>query len=393
MYIRIRTRARPLNYNGHRSDLKLFADGYTNAEMRIAMLSNFGITISERHLKRQLNRLGLKRNNNYVLNDVTAAVEVELAGSGCCMGYRAMSQRLRQRYGIRAPRSLVSNILQNLDFEGVQNRTHGVLRRRRYFNKGPNYLVHLDGYDKLKPFGFPIHGCIDGFSRRILWLRVGNTNNDPEVVAWYFLDFVQDIEAVPRCIRMDAGTENGRIAAIQKAFRAEYDDETCVLVGRSTSNQRIERWWRSLRNEVVQFWMNVFKDMEENGSLSTADVVHIQTLRYCFFDLINADLQDFVQEWNTHAIRPQRNVDVPPGKPDLLYFSPEYYGTIDYKFPVDAGLLPQIREEFCSKPNESRGCDPDFSAMCDLKTRQGQQSRPTSTPEAAALYDWLLTQF
>ncbi|XP_074653241.1 uncharacterized protein LOC141907484 [Tubulanus polymorphus] len=145
-----------------------------------------------------------------------------------------MSQRLRQRYVIRAPTSLVSNILQNLDFEGVQNRTHGVLRRRRYFNKGPNYRVHLDGFDKLKPFGFPIHGCIDGFSRRILWLRVGNTNNDPEVVAWYFLDFVQDIEAVPRCIRMDAGSENGRIAAIQKAFRAEYDDETRVLVGRST---------------------------------------------------------------------------------------------------------------------------------------------------------------
>ena len=23
-------------------------------------------------------------------------------------------------------------------------------------------LAHIDGYDKLKPFGFPIHACIDG---------------------------------------------------------------------------------------------------------------------------------------------------------------------------------------------------------------------------------------
>ena len=24
-------------------------------------------------------------------------------------------------------------------------------------------LWHLDGYDKLKPYGFAIHGCIDGY--------------------------------------------------------------------------------------------------------------------------------------------------------------------------------------------------------------------------------------
>ena len=28
--------------------------------------------------------------------------------------------------------------------------------------QGPDFVWHLDGYDKLKPYGFPIHGCIDG---------------------------------------------------------------------------------------------------------------------------------------------------------------------------------------------------------------------------------------
>ena len=27
---------------------------------------------------------------------------------------------------------------------------------------GLNQAWHMDGYDKLKPFGFPIHGAIDG---------------------------------------------------------------------------------------------------------------------------------------------------------------------------------------------------------------------------------------
>lgn len=29
--------------------------------------------------------------------------------------------------------------------------------------QGPNYVWHCDGYDKMKPYGFPIHGCIDGY--------------------------------------------------------------------------------------------------------------------------------------------------------------------------------------------------------------------------------------
>ena len=29
--------------------------------------------------------------------------------------------------------------------------------------QGPNYCWHVDGLDKLKTYGFAIHGCIDGY--------------------------------------------------------------------------------------------------------------------------------------------------------------------------------------------------------------------------------------
>ena len=29
--------------------------------------------------------------------------------------------------------------------------------------KGPNYVWHMDRYDKLSPYGLAIHGCIDGY--------------------------------------------------------------------------------------------------------------------------------------------------------------------------------------------------------------------------------------
>lgn len=55
-------------------------------------------------------------------------------------------------------------ILAELDPEGSAYRQQRRLQRRQYFSKGPNYIWHIDSYDKLKTFGVCINGCIDGFS-------------------------------------------------------------------------------------------------------------------------------------------------------------------------------------------------------------------------------------
>ena len=55
---------------------------------------------------------------------------------------------------------------------------------------GANEWWHVDGYDKLEPFGFPIHGAVDGYSRRVLWLKVTPSNSNPSIVANFFLDCV-----------------------------------------------------------------------------------------------------------------------------------------------------------------------------------------------------------
>lgn len=52
-----------------------------------------------------------------------------------------------------------------IDPESVDRRKKHKLIRRHYVNPGPNFMWHIDGNDKLKPYGFAIHGCIDGFSR------------------------------------------------------------------------------------------------------------------------------------------------------------------------------------------------------------------------------------
>ena len=158
--------------------------------------------------------------------------------------------------------------LETLDPEGVDRRTRQILKRRKYSAKGPNYIWHIDGYDKLKPFGFCIHGAIDGYSRRILWLEAFVTNNDPRVVARYFCDCIKQVGGVPRIVRADNGTENCNVAGIQRFFRRDADDafagDNSFLYGHSVSNQRIESWWSFLRKTDSDWWMQFFKDKRDS---------------------------------------------------------------------------------------------------------------------------------
>ena len=73
----------------------------------------------------------------------------------------------------------MDGILQQVDPEGTALRKAHALRRRSYTNPAPNFAWHVHGYDKLKPYGFPIHGAVDGFSRRVMWLKICPSNNDP----------------------------------------------------------------------------------------------------------------------------------------------------------------------------------------------------------------------
>ena len=71
-------------------------------------------------------------------------------------------------------------ILKELDSLGVEQRArHQVWLDIPIFLLAPTTLA-IDGYDKLKPFGFTIHGATDGYSWKILRLFVGSSNNDPK---------------------------------------------------------------------------------------------------------------------------------------------------------------------------------------------------------------------
>ena len=87
-------------------------------------------------------------------------------------------------------------------------------RRRKYFSAGPNYTWNIDGHDKLKPFGFSLHGRIDGFSRRLIWLEVSSSNKKAEILGKFYLHAVRQLQSIPKKLKANDGTEHAIIQLI-----------------------------------------------------------------------------------------------------------------------------------------------------------------------------------
>ena len=296
--------------------------------------------------------------------------------------------------GISATRHAVRMALKILRPHLVEDRRLRRLHRRSYANPGPNFCWHIDGYDKLKPFGFAIHGAIDVFSRRMLWLKVGPTNNNPQAIGLHFVRALLQLKVVPCLIRTDRGTENVHIEKIQKFLRRNGGDmlaaENSFIYGKSTGNQRIESWWAILRRQCTYFWINLFKDMQTVGLINTDDNLHMCCLRFCFLHLIEDDLQKVVSEWNSHRIQANKKQAIICAKPDKMYFIPEEFETALFAAEFNEEEISPIEFELEMGEGEPTAYDPNFVKIVDIVFPEWE--RPRNATEAQDLYVAILSK-
>ena len=349
------------------------------------------IRMSKRTLLNRLRDYGLNRRNRNVDEDLLRDhINRELQGSGNLLGYRAMWRRLHLKYDINVPRSAVEELMREIDPEGVRSRKAHRLKRRKYSNPGRNYCWHVDGYDKLKPYGLPIHRCIDGFSRRLIWLKVEKSNNDPRVIANLFKNAIIEIEGCPTLLRTDRGTENSIVSSAQCFFRRNGTDSLAGLkaqrFGSSHSNQRIEAWWAFLRRTWSTWWMNFFKDMIHEGHLDASNKLHLECIWFCFKNLIQNELNGVMEEWNNHYIRKSR-FQTASGIPNNLFFLPESVGATDRKHPYNREDIEEINNELRIPENDDSLIYQEYFSYVSQIIRLGE---PSSAREALTLYCRLL---
>lgn len=112
----------------------------------------------------------------------------EILQSTTNAGERYVHGSLRAR-GLRIQRWRVRQSLQEINPIGRAFRRRHAIRRRIYSVSNPNQLWHIDGNHKLVRWRMVFHGCVDGFSRAIIYLACIDNNRASSVLSLLLLGF------------------------------------------------------------------------------------------------------------------------------------------------------------------------------------------------------------
>ena len=165
---------------------------------------------------------------------------------------------------ICVPQHRLRESMHRVDPEHCSSRWHQRIQRRTYWVPGPNSLWPIDSHHSLIRWRVIVHGCIDGYSRMIIYLFCANYNKSDTVLERLVRATTE--YGLPSCVWSEKGSEN--FGVCEYMLRRRGTGRHSHIAGKSTHNQRIERLWRDVFHCVSVTYYSLFYYMEGVGDFT-----------------------------------------------------------------------------------------------------------------------------
>ncbi|KAJ7658239.1 hypothetical protein DFH06DRAFT_1472887 [Mycena polygramma] len=373
------------HYNGTRPPdeiLKPALHGYSHKSLTLQqrldyLLKDFGYKISFSTLK--------KLNREFEVPTVkkpppphiatTLIAEVMTNNVSSRNGPTTIQNQISRQDGIKIPRQVnlilntVRRIMADIDPDGAEARFPGRRRqpkkRGHLTDTGIYYEVHFDGHEKLNfkalrmgRVGIDIYGSrCHSSSKMIKFLVVPNARCS-STVGHYYLDLVEENGVFVQAT-VDGGSETGELYAAHVALRdycmpdLSLEAAPAFVALPSTDNIPIESSWHLFTNYIGLDIKQILLLGKSLNYFNPAFQLHVDLFNWLWPKIVQVCLDDFVDYWNDHKIRTQRNKLLPSGvSPNYICDFPERFGLVKFgesapQHAIDAlrQNIPKSREE------------------------------------------------
>ncbi|KAK7014509.1 hypothetical protein R3P38DRAFT_2638165 [Favolaschia claudopus] len=276
-------------------------------------------------------------------------------------GPGTVQTQIAREHGVKIPRDTVRRLMADLDPGGAEIRYPGRNRtpkqRGHLTDTGVYYEVHFDGHEKLNfkalrmgRVGIDIYGSrCHSSSRMIKFLTVPNARCS-STVGHYYLDLVEDNGVFVQAT-VDGGSETGELYAAHLALRQKcmpdvsLEGHPAFVALPSTDNIPIEASWKLFTNYVGLDIKEILLLGRTLNYFNAAYDVHVNLFNWLWPKIIQLCLDDFVDYWNNHRIRLQKDKVLPSGfSPNYICDFPERFGLVKFGEQAPQEYIDQLRQ-------------------------------------------------
>ncbi|KAJ7263852.1 hypothetical protein C8J57DRAFT_1436287 [Mycena rebaudengoi] len=287
--------------------------------------------------------------------------EVMLNNVSSRNGPQTIQNQISLQDGTKIPRDTVRRIMADIDPDGAEARFPGRRRqpkqRGHLTDTGVYYELHFDGHEKLNfkalrmgPVGIDIYGSrCHSSSKMVKFLAVPNARCS-STVGHYYLDLVEEYGVFVQAT-VDGGSETGELYAAHLALRQHcmpevlIEDASPFVALKSTDNIPIESSWHLFTNYVGLDIKQIILLGKTLNYFNPGMPLHIDLFNWLWPKIIQLSLDDFVDYWNNHKIRTQRNKLLPSGfSPNFVWDFPERFGLTHFGVSAPQHHVDALRQ-------------------------------------------------